>query len=186
MFNLSSSSCVLAIVFHPINDNEVNIDNIDSDITSNYNDDFAVIFDHLGIKILTGILCLYCLIFNNAYYAFMIVKDKDHGDPTKRSVVDVISPYEPYAVILHNLICVPLWTWRILMGPLSLVLAEFEGFIQCIFLSTIFLISTEVSLIKAFMKINWSLMAGINDLFLGKIICVANMGLIFGIQVTVL
>ena len=87
---------------------------------------------------------------------------------------------------MHNLICVPLWTWRILVGPLSLELAQFEGFIQCIFLSTIFLIFAEISLIKAFMKIKWSVMAGINDMFLGKVICGSNLGLIIGMQVTVL
>ena len=186
MFNLSSSSCVLAIVFHPIDNQEVNIDNIDTKITSNYNDDFAVIFDHLGIKIITGILCFYCFIFNNGYYAFMIMKEQEHADPLKRSVVDQISLYQIYAVIMHNLICVPLWTWRILVGTLSLELAQFEGFIQCIFLSTIFLIFTEISLIKAFMKIKWLVMAGINDMFLAKVICGANLGLIIGMQVTVL
>ena len=48
----------------------------------------------------------------------------------------------------------------------------------------IFLISTEISLIKALMKINWSCMAGINDLFLGKFIAGLNLGLIIGQQVT--
>ena len=183
---VNQSSSVLAIVFHPDN-NEVDIDiNENIPTTTSNSDDFAVIFDHLGIKIITGILCFYCFIFNNGYYAFMIMKDQEHADPLKRSVVDQISLYQIYAVIMHNLICVPLWTWRILVGPLSLELAQFEGFIQCIFLSTIFLIFAEISLIKAFMKIKWLVMAGINDMFLGKFICGANLGLIIGMQVTVL
>ena len=128
-----SYSCVLAVVLHP--DIDVNNDTNEtsfSDLnihTSNY-DDFKVIFedfDNLGIKIITGILYFCLIFFNNVYHLYMIWYDKEHTDPMKRSVIDQILPFFGYATILHNLVCSTLWTWRILIGPLYFIVAEFEG-----------------------------------------------------------
>ena len=121
---MANQSTVLSVVFHPdIDENNDTNENID---TSN-SDDFKVIFDHLEIKIITGIL-YFCLIFgHNGYQVFIITYDINNTDPMKRSVVDKILPFMGYATILHNLVCVSLWTWRILIGPLKLEVAEFEG-----------------------------------------------------------
>ena len=127
----NQSSCALAVVFHP--DIDVNNDTNETSFsgsnihTSNSKDDFKVIFDNLGIKIITGILYFCLIFFNNTYQLYMIWYDKEHTDPMKRSVVDQILPFLPYTTILHNLVCSSLWTWRIIMGPLNLVVAEFEG-----------------------------------------------------------
>ena len=127
----NQSFCVLAVVFHP--DIDVNNDTnetifSDFDIhTSNSEDDFKVIFDNLGIKIITGILYFFLIFFNNIYHLYMIWYDKDNTDPMKRSIVDQILPFFGYNTIVHNLICGTIWTWRILIGPLYLLVAEFEG-----------------------------------------------------------
>ena len=111
----NQSSCVLAVVFHP------------EPIHTSNTDDFKVIFDHLGIKIFAGIL-YFCLFFiSNGNQVFLITYDKNHIDPMKRSVVDHILPFMGYVVIMHNLVCGSLWTWRILIGPLNFEVAEFEG-----------------------------------------------------------
>ena len=126
----NQSSCVLAVVFHP--DIDVNNDTnetsfSDLNIRTSNSDDFKGIFDNLGIKIITGILYICLIFFNNIYQLYMIWYDKEHTDPMKRSVVDQILPFLAYTTILHNLVCSTLWTWRIIMGPLNLVVAEFEG-----------------------------------------------------------
>ena len=131
----NQSSCVLAVVFHPDIDvnndtNETSFSDFDIHITSNSEDDFKVIFedfDHVGIKIIIGILYFCLIFFNNVYHFYMIWYDKDNTDPMKRSVVDQIIPFMGYTTILHNLVCGTLWTWRILIGTLYLVVAEFEG-----------------------------------------------------------
>ena len=70
-----SSSCVLAVIFHP--DIDENNDTKENIHTSN-SDDFKVIFDHLGIKIITGIL-YFCLIFIlNVYQVLIVLYDKDN------------------------------------------------------------------------------------------------------------
>ena len=69
-------------------------------------------------------------------------------DPLKHSVNDYLLTLISWTVILHNLVCSSIWTWRILIGPLNMILAEFQGFIQCIFLSTALLNLAEISLIK--------------------------------------
>ena len=126
----NQSSCVLAVVFHP--DIDVNNDTnetsfSDLNIHTSNTDDFKVIFDHLGIKIIAGIL-YFCLFFiSNGNQVFLITYDKNHIDPMKRSVVDHILPFMGYVVIMHNLVCGSLWTWRILIGPLNFEVAEFEG-----------------------------------------------------------
>ena len=126
-----SYSCALAVDFHP--DIDVNNDTNETSFsgsnihTSNSKDDFKVIFDNLGIKIITGILYFCLIFFNNVYHLYMIWYDKDNTDPMKRSVVDQIIPFMGYTTILHNLVCSTLWTWRILIGPLYLIVAEFEG-----------------------------------------------------------
>ena len=129
---MANQSTALAVVFHP--DIDVNNDTnetifIDFDIytTSNSEDDFKVIFDNLGIKIITGILYFCLIFFINVYNLYIIWYDKDNTDPMKRSIVDQIIPFMAYTTILHNLVCSTLWTWRILFGPLNLVVAEFEG-----------------------------------------------------------
>ena len=48
-------------------ENNVSIENI-----SNSNiDDFKDTFDYIGIKVITGILFVYCIIFNNGFYFCM-------------------------------------------------------------------------------------------------------------------
>ena len=49
------------------NDN-VSIENI-------YIDDFKDAFEHTGIKVITGILFVYCIIFNNGFYFCMVLYD---------------------------------------------------------------------------------------------------------------
>ena len=60
---------VLAELFPQLdnNENNVSIENIDN---SNF-DDFNDTFDHIGIKVITGILFVYCIIFNNGFYFCM-------------------------------------------------------------------------------------------------------------------
>ena len=129
---VNQSSCVLAVVFHPDIDvnndtNETSFSDLDNIHTSNFEDDFKVIFDNLGIKIITGILYFCLIFFINVYNLYIIWYDKDNTDPMKRSIVDQILPFFGYNTIVHNLICGTIWTWRILIGPLKLEVAEFEG-----------------------------------------------------------
>ena len=66
---MANQSTVLSVVFHPdIDENNDTNENID---TSN-SDDFKVIFDHLEIKIITGILYFCLIFFHNGYQVFII------------------------------------------------------------------------------------------------------------------
>ena len=64
------------------------------------------------------------------------------------------------------------------------MLAEFQGFVQCIFLSTVLLNLAKISLIKALMNVRWSVVAGMNDQFIGKFVFAANLGLITTIHIS--
>ena len=161
------------------NDN-VSIENI----YDSYIDDFKDTFDHTGIKIITGILFVYCIIFNNGFYFCMVLYEKYGIDPLKHSVTDYLMTLIGWTVILHNLVCSSIWTWRIIIGPLNIMLAEFQGFVQCIFLSTVLLNLAEISLIKALMNVRWSVVAGMNDQFIGKFVFAANLALITTIHIS--
>ena len=174
MFN--KTVLVLAELSPQLGNDEENVsfENIDN----SYIDDFKDTFDHIGIKVITAIFFVYCIIFNNGFYFCMVLYEKYGIDPLKHSVIDYLMTLIGWTVILHNLVCSSIWTWRIIIGPLNVILAEFQGFIQCIFLSTVFLNLAEISLIKALMNVRWSVVAGMNDQIIGKFIFGANLGLI--------
>ena len=165
-----------------LNSTEEIVDNIKN--YASETDDFKEIFDHLGIKITAGISFLVCQIFNNSYNFLVAFYEKYGNDPLKRDVINQMMALSGYSVVLHNLVCTTLWTWRIIIGPLSIEVAEFESFIQCIFLCIFLLNFAEISLIKALMTVNWTIVAQWNDQFLGKFICWGNLGLVIGIQVS--
>ena len=141
-------------------------------------DDFKIIFDHLSVKIITAIVFLICQLFSNSYHFLMCLFEKYEGDPLKRSVNNQLAAQTCHLIILHNVVCCTLWTWRIMIGPLNPVVAEFEGFIQSIFLVFLFLNTAEIAVIKALMICKWSVVTEMNDQFFGNFVRGGNMAFI--------
>ena len=93
-----------------LNSTEENVDNIKN--YASETDDFKELFDHLGIKIITGISFLVCQIFNNGYNFLVAFYEKHGNDPLKRDVTNQLMASGHKVIVLHNLVCTTLWTWR--------------------------------------------------------------------------
>ena len=150
-----------------------NINGKDNDI-----DDFKGMFDHLSVKIITVISFLICQLFNNTYNVLVSLFEKYGSDPLKRTVSNQLLTQIGHMIIMHNIVCSTLWTWRIIVGPLNLEIAEFESFIQSCFLVSVFLNFAEVAVIKASTICKWTVVTGMNDQFIATFIQNVNVGFI--------
>ena len=81
-------------------------------------DDFKSLVDPLWLKILIGILFLYTMTINNILTILMIQFEKFGGDSMKRSLHNQLLTQVGYSIILYNIICTPILTWRIIFTRL--------------------------------------------------------------------
>ena len=88
-------------------------------------DDFKELFDSLAVKVCWGSIMILELTFNNAFNFFFIMFDKYGEDSLKRSLNNQLISQVGYPVMLHNLIIVPSWTWRVFIGPLNREWSDF-------------------------------------------------------------
>ena len=94
----------------------------------------------------------------------------------KRSINNQLYTQINYAVILHNIIYYPLFTWRHIFGPLYPSLAVFLSFFAGCLYSLVVLILTEISVIKALLIFKWSWIVGIDEQFAGTFSILLNVG----------
>ena len=90
-----------------------------SDIHHNI-DTLAELFDNILLKICWIFLAIGIFLLTNIYYFLIILYDKHGEDSMKRSLFNQLIGQGSYPIILHNLVCVPPWIWRLFMGPLNL------------------------------------------------------------------
>ena len=90
-----------------------------SDIHRNM-DILAELFDNTLLKICWIFFAIGIFLLTNIYYFLIILYDKHGEDSMKRSLFNQLIGQASYPIILHNLVCVPTWIWRLFMGPLNL------------------------------------------------------------------
>ena len=95
-------------------------------------DDFDELFDSLSLKICWAFtvvtefpMLITCLLF--------ILFEKYGEDSMKRSLYNRLNSQCAYSVIINILFCTPAWTWRVYIGPLSSVAANFTSLIGKLF-----------------------------------------------------
>ena len=96
------------------------------------------------------------------------------GDPLKRSINNQLVTQLSFAMILHNLVCTSIFTWRIIFGPLHPFPAIFESYIYNFWVTWSLLILTEKSLIKAFLILKWTRI--VEENFIGLFLILLNLG----------
>ena len=89
-----------------------------SDIHHNM-DPLAELFDNIFLKICWIFLAFGILFLTNIYYFLIILYDKHGEDSMKRSLFNQLIGQGSYPIILHNLVCLPAWIWRLFIGPLN-------------------------------------------------------------------
>ena len=95
-------------------------------------DNFDELFDSLSLKICWAFtvvtefpMLIICLLF--------ILFEKYGEDSMKRSLYNRLNSQCVYSVIISILFCTPAWTWRVYIGPLSSVAANFTSLIGKLF-----------------------------------------------------
>ena len=86
-------------------------------------DDFKDLFNGTTIKIFALVICLIRFTFTNIFYILISLFEKYGGDPMKRSLKNQLISQFGYGIMISNTISNPLFTWRIMFGPMS------EGYI---------------------------------------------------------
>ena len=98
------------------------------------------------------------------------------GDPLKRSINNQLVTQLSFAMILHNIVCTSILTWRILFGPVHHFPAIFESYIYNFWVNWSLLILTETFLIKAFLIFKWTRI--VEENFIGLFLILLNLGCI--------
>ena len=95
-------------------------------------DNFDELFDSLSLKICWAFTvvteCSFLIIL-----LLFIVFEKYGEDSMKRSLYNRLNSQCAYPVIINILFCTPAWTWRVYIGPLSSVAANFTFLIGKIY-----------------------------------------------------
>ena len=108
--------------------------------------------------------------------------EKYGGDPMKRCINNQLVTQLGAAMILHNLVCTSIFTWRFIFGPVCLPAAVLESFVMNIWMAWSFLLLTEMSVIKALMIFKWFWIVAIEEKFTGKFLVGFNLGFVITSQ----
>ena len=95
-------------------------------------DDFDELFDSLSLKICWA----FTVVTECSFFIILllfILFEKYGEDSMKRSLYNRLNSQCTYSVIINILFCTPAWTWRVYIGPLSSVAANFTFLIGKIF-----------------------------------------------------
>ena len=139
-------------------------------------DDFAEIFNPLGIRIIYFLLWIIYMTLSNAFYALLILYEKYGEDTMKRSINNRLWSQVGLAMILHNCVCNTIFILRFIFGPLCFGIAVLESWVGNIFISWVLLVLAEVSVMNALLIYKFSWIVGIDENFAGKFLLKFNLG----------
>jgi hypothetical protein len=97
-------------------------------------DDFDELFSSLSLKICWA-FTLVTKFPTTIIWLLFILFEKYGEDSMKRSLYNRLNSQCAYPVIISSLFCTPAWTWRVYIGPLSSVAADFTFLIGKIFIT---------------------------------------------------
>ena len=143
-------------------------------------DDFAAVFDSLALKICVALTTSMEVFFSLPLFYSLILYDRYGGDSMKRSLSNYLTSQVAYPVIIMIIFNRPTIVWRVFMGPLNSIVADFSIFIQNSTVVWVILCQTEGILTRALFVTNYKYICGINDKLLSTFLFVVNVGFSFG------
>ena len=144
-----------------------------------FSDSFEDMIDTLSIQIIACFICGLMMFFNNAYSLLVCFYEKYGSDPMKRSLKNQLMVQLWYCLLLSNNVCTPLFTCRIIFGPLHLYISALFSFSYNFMITWGLLSLTQLLVIKALLLFKFSYMAGVNDDFMGYFLLYLNLGSLF-------
>ena len=143
-------------------------------------DDFAAEFDSLALKICVALTTSMEVFLSLPLFYFLILYDRYGGDSMKRSLSNYLTSQVAYPVIIMIIFNRPTIVWRVFMGPLNSIVADFSIFIQNSTAVWVILCQTEGILIRALFVTNYKYVCGIDDMILSTFLFLVNVGFSFG------
>ena len=143
-------------------------------------DDFAAVFDSLALKICVALTTFMEFFLGLPLFYSLILFDRYGGDSMKRSLSNYLTSQIAYPVIIMIIFNRPTIVWRVFMGPLNSIVADFSIFIQNSTVVWVILCQTEGILTRALFVTNYKYICGINDKLLSTFLFVVNVGFSFG------
>ena len=144
------------------------------------NDDFSEEFDSRSLKTCIGLTTFTELFISIPLFYFLILFDKYGEDAMKRSLYNYLSSQIAYPVIVLIIFNRPFEVWRVFVGPLNSIVADFHVFAQNSAIIWAILCQTEGILTRALFVTNHKLVSGINDKFFSNFLFLVNSGFSFG------
>ena len=139
-------------------------------------DDFREIFNAIGIRIIYFSFWIIYVTLSNAFYALLILYEKYGEDIMKRSINNQLVSQVGLAMLLFNCVCSTIFLLRFIFGPLHFGVAVFETFIMNFYISWVYLVLAEISVMKALWIYKFSWIAGIDENFAGRFLLKFNLG----------
>ena len=160
------------------NNHSLSTDDFNTSYSFQFPDSFEDMID-IGIQIIACFMCGLMMFFNNAYSFLVCLYEKYGSDPMKRSLKNQLMVQLWYCMLLSNNFCTPLFTWRIIFGPLHLYISALFSFSYNFTITWGLLSLTQLIVIKALLLFRFSYMAGVNDDFMGLFLLYLNLGSLF-------
>ena len=143
-------------------------------------DDFSEEFDSHALKTCIGLTTFTELFVSLPLFYFLILFDKYGEDAMKRSLYNYLSSQIAYPVIVLIIFNRPFEVWRVFVGPLKSIVADFHVFAQNSAIIWAILCQTEGFLTRALFVTNYKRISGINDKFFSSFLFFVNIGFSFG------
>ena len=80
-----------------------------------------------------------------------------------------------YSSQFHNFVFYPMCAWRVIFGPLNPYLSAIASLSYNLFSSWVFVALTELAVIKALMIYKFSMIAGMDDISIGRFLLLVNL-----------
>ena len=143
-------------------------------------DDFSEEFDSPSLKTCIGLTTFTEFFISIPLFYFLILFDKYGEDAMKRSLYNYLSSQIAYPVIVLIIFNRPFEVWRVFVGPLNSIVADFHVFTQNSAIIWAILCQTEGFLTRALFVTNYKHISGINDKFFSNFLFLVNSGFSFG------
>ena len=143
-------------------------------------DEFSKEFDSPSLKTCIGLTTFTELFISIPLFYFLILFDKYGEDAMKRSLYNYLSSQIAYPVIVLIIFNRPFEVWRVFVGPLNSIVADFHVFAQNSAIIWAILCQTEGFLARALFVTNYKHISSINDKFFSNFLFIVNSGFSFG------
>ena len=143
-------------------------------------DDFSEEFDSRSLKTCIGLSTFTELFISIPLFYFLLLFEKYGEDAMKRSLYNYLSSQIAYPVIVLIIFNRPFEVWRVFVGPLNSIVADFHVFTQNSAIIWAILCQTEGILTRALFVTNYKHISSINDKFFSHFLFLVNSGFSFG------